>query len=44
MISGLPVGFGEPWFEGIEPALAEVSWQFQRLERLSLAEALRLAL
>ena len=22
VISGLPVGFGEPWFEGIEPALA----------------------
>ena len=22
VISGLPVGFGEPWFEGLEPALA----------------------
>ena len=23
VISGLPVGFGEPWFEGIEPALSK---------------------
>ena len=41
VISGLPVGFGEPWFEGIEPALARASWQYQQRERLSLAGALR---
>ena len=30
LIEGLPIGVGEPWFDGIEPALARGSNGYSR--------------